>query len=249
MKSKLRAVKGELPTKYSCVDWSDTKWLAFVKFIDFWVEEGSFRITKEKMEIAEERAKDEPYWEEFNVRLDKSTKDEKMTNKSFQMRLMAFARNPLSWLKENQYAVTPEMLSLMKGNPRMEWALDPIKEVTSKSGVPHIALDKDDVTNEIIKNPTPQVTNPKSPLVMYEQGLMDLAGLFKSLTSGIKASELKKMSAKDRLNIANKLFGSLNKAFSGKSPSTVVFKQMNVNNATKEDLEKAMLDYSQSNLD
>lgn len=244
-----RVVKGQLPTKYSCVDWSSEKYLQFLQFVEFFIENGKFSVTIDKIRVAEQRAKDETFWDEFLTRINLPSNGAKTNNKTFTLRLVTFTRNPLSFLKENQYIITPEMRDIMKGNPRLDWALDPLKEEKTKTGVPIVVMDNNETTDPSGEgiNTKPQVSNPKSPQLMYEQGLMDMAAIFKNLTKTIKPQDMKNLSTKDKIQLASKLFLALNKGFNGKSPNTVVFKQLNIGQTGARELEQAVLDYAKNN--
>jgi hypothetical protein len=242
-----RLVKGELPTKYSCVDWSTDKFLSFLQFVEFFIENGKFAVTIDKIRRAEERAKDETFWDEFLTRMNLPSNGPKTNTKNFTFRLVTFTRNPLTFLKENQYLITPEMHAIMKGNPRFEWALTAVKEVTTKTGVKIVTMDDTETVEPTHTNRHGTVTAPKSPQLLYEQGLMDMAAIFKNLTRTIKPQDMKNISTKDKIALASKLFLALNKGLSGKSPNTVVFKQMNIGTAGARELEQAVLDYAKNN--
>jgi hypothetical protein len=74
-----------------------------------------------------------------------------------------------------------------------------------------------------------------------------MAAIFKNLTRTIKPQDMKNISTKDKIALASKLFLALNKGLSGKSPNTVVFKQMNIGTAGARELEQAVLDYAKNN--
>lgn len=241
-----RRIKGHLPQKRDIVDWGAQKLLVFLQFVDFFTEEGKFAITIPNIEAARRRALEEDFWDEFMIRIDVQPGFEGGTIKKFSNRFLSLSRVPLSWLKSNPHAVTEEMYRIMEANPRMLWAASAFKAIETDMGVQIVMRDNLESTDPGRNNATPTVSDVQTPAVKFEQAKLALLTLMNTLVKGITPEDIKKMSAKERIEAFNKLLNTGLKVMGGGRPSTVIFQQINTNKAGRAELEKAVLGYSES---
>ena len=242
METKFRAVRGKLPRKRDVVDWGDNKLLQFLKLIDYFTQEGKFKCTKETVETAYMRMVDEPFWQEFLVRIDKPP--EKYTPRQFYYRFLAFARVPLSWIKANPHTITPEMAEIISVNPRMEWVRSSFEIKKTETGIEVIEMKQDETTDPGIKNVVPSISNVPQPEVIFNQAMLKMSGVFRDLLSDIKVKDIKKMNVEKRIKLAISMSASLSKSFSQYKPNIAIFQKININKTGREDLESTILTFS-----
>jgi len=247
MPTKLRVIKGKMPTKGSCVDWSDEKFLQFAKFVNFWVEDGKFTVSQEKRKTCEfmARGDDWPFWDEFMARIDMPTSLKDNNLKRFQMRLITLSRIPLAWIKDNPHALTEELRKELEVSQRTSWALEAIVDKKTLMGNTTPGMNNDETTNKGTDNQFPQVTNPTSPEAQYASGIKRMASMFRELVDSVNRREFKHLPMDKKLRAIDAFAKTLEKVTSGKRPTSLVFKQLNINKAGRDDLEKAILEYSQ----
>lgn len=241
-----KKIQGVLPQKRDLVDWSESKMLQFLKYVNFFTVDGKFKVTNEMIADADARGEDEPFWDEFNWRMGVRVGIDGGTSKQFMYRLLSFARIPLGWMKSNPHAVTPEMLEIMENNPRMKWASSAFKLIETDVGAKIVVMDQDETTDPGRKNVQPGSTNVESPLVKYEQAKLSMLTMLQALGKSIPNSELKNMAVKDRIAAFDKLLNTAQKILVGQKASTQIFQQINVNKAGRAELEKSFLEYAEN---
>lgn len=229
-----KSIKSAIPKKEDFSKWTPEKFLSFIVFNGIFVrtdEEGVVRddVTREKVDLLS--VTDDPFWAEFMKRILK--KDIGLN--TFRLRLKAFAQNCGSYLQENPTNITQDITDAVKSNPRWQWILTAYAEKRNAIGAGQI----------VPANQSTPLADTKTPLAQYHQGLLEMATLFKKVVKGISQEEINKLSTKDRLRIANLLSHTLSKAVTTQQ-NTKVFNTLVINKAGREDLEKSMLEYQES---
>jgi len=246
---QLRFIKGKALLKKDVQNWSEAKLLSALQFADFFTNKNNdphtFDVVQIKIAAAEERAKDDAHWAEFMARL--SARDQ--TTKQFSYKLMAFVRIFVGWIRTNPYALTPQMRAIMESNQRLKWGIDTFKEKKTEIGATVVEMDNREETNPGLANVTPGSTSLATPEVQYAQALSNMASILNRLTSGIKNNEISSLDAKEKIKLAATLGPVLAKAIGQHRPNVKIFKQLVINKAGKEELEKAFLDYTESQSD
>lgn len=232
--------------KRDVVDWGSAKILTLIQFADFFTEDGKFAITVPNIEAARRRALEEDFWDEFIARINVVPGQDGGTVKKFANRFMSMVRVTLSWLKSNPYAVTVEMFEIMEKNPRMQWAASAFKTVETEMGVQVVLRDNNENTDIGRSNVDPTVSNAATPAAKFEQAKLNMTSMLLALSKSIPADQIAKMSAKDRIMAFDKLLNTATKIMGGGRPSTLILNKININKATKEDLESAILGYGES---
>lgn len=238
----IRRIHAHLPLKRDIIDWSPTKLMAFLNFVEFFTEEGKFKCDVPHIEAARRQALETEWWDEFMARIGVDTS---MAAGKFAKRFISLARVPLSWLKTNPHAVTPEMLAIMKANPRMSWASASFKTEMTDMGVEIVVLNHNDNTDAGLNNPT-HAGDVQTPMLRFQQAQMNLLSLLVNISKDFSPADLKKMSVKDRIMAFDKLMNTATKMMGAGRPNSVIFQQINVNKAGRDELEKSFLAYAES---
>lgn len=239
-------VRGKLSTKREIVDWGSTKVMAFIMFVDFFTKEGKFDCSISQVATAQMRGESEPFWDEFLERIETIPGKDGGTTMQFRLRLTSFARNVLSWLKSNPHELTQEMMVIMEKNPRLAWAVSAFKVVTTEMGVQVIERNNLETTDAGLANQVPKTSNVDTPALKFEQAKMNMLTMLLAISKSIPAAELRKMTVKDRMAAFNQLLNTATKIMGQTKPNSVIFQQINVNKAGRDELEKVALSYSES---
>jgi len=245
--NKLRLVKEVLPQKREVGDWSEEKIASFVRFALFFTvpytrkgkPDHKFEVTEEKW-LAARNNKDEEFWPEFCLRVNKTGANYHV----LKLRLMMATRTVLGWLKSNPYAITEELETLMKDNPRTAWALSSFKTTKTAMGNEVVVADNRETTDVAISNVAPTVTNAPNPEVQYRNAVLRMASILNSLTKGIRKSDIDMMSAKDKITMAVNLTGALTRTFKTNNVNNAFFKTLIINQSGRKELEESILDYT-----
>lgn len=230
---KFRYVKGKNLTNKEVSDWSPEKTLSFLKFCEFFMKtkdgKETWDITLEKRKNMEAVA--DEVNTEFLARIDCPTWNADSSPGKFMFKINSCLRVLLGWLKNNPHLLTLELKEKMKTNSRFVWALEPFKVNQTLMQIP---------TVELNNRSDARLTTPE---VQYNQAMLKMSSVFRSLVEGIKVSDIKNMDTKDKLKIAVSMAPVLSKAFSQYKPNKFALTQINIHASRKEDLERAMLDY------
>jgi hypothetical protein len=237
-----RAVRGALPRRREVAEWKEQQFLDFINFIEHFCEPKrgtlSVIVTKAKWEAAE-KTLDLPYhpWQEILYRIDRLTKDTRFNAGSIYIRIAAYNRAVLGYLKNNPAAVTDEMRKKIEPNPRLNWCLKQFTDTTTKIGTDIVLPHTTDATGSY-----PKPIAHRSGEKMMLEGQMRVFNLFEIIAGSIKAKEVKELDVRDKISALQKLSFIFNAAKSFKANSQT-FINLNVNAAKREDLEKALLDF------
>lgn len=239
-----RAIRGTLPRRREIADWPESQFLSFFEFIEHFcsfnkrVDTISVIVTKEKWAIAE-KVLDLPYhpWQEILYRIDRLTKDTKFHSGSIYIRIAAYNRAVLGYLKNNPAAVTDAMRKAIEPNPRLNWCLKHYDDKETKIGAEIVLPHTTDATGSY-----PKPIAQRSPDKIMLEGQLQVFNLFEMIAKSVKANEIKDMDVRDKISALQKLSFIFNVAKSFKANSQT-FINLNVNAAKREDLEKALLDF------
>jgi hypothetical protein len=237
-----RAVRGTLPRRREVAEWKEKQFLDFFEFVEHFCEERkgtvSVIVTKEKWAKAEE-VLSLPYhpWQEILYRIDRLTKDTRFHSGSIYIRIAAYNRAVLGYLKNNPAAVTDAMRKAIEPNPRLNWCLSHYKDATTKIGAEIVLPATTDATG-VYPKPIAQ----RSPDRMMLEGQLHVFNLFEIIAASIKPKDVKDLDVRDKISALQKLSFIFNAAKSFKANSQT-FINLNVHSAKKEELEKALLDF------
>lgn len=239
-----RAVRGRLPRHREISAWTEKQYLDYLGFVEHFCSESpkthqtSIIVTKVNWASAE-KVLTLPYhpWQEILYRIDRLTKDTRFHSGSIYIRIAAYNRTVLGYLKNNPAAVTDEMKKVIEPNPRLNWCLKHFKDVETQIGGTVVLPDTADNTGQFSK-PISQ----RSPDKVMLEGQLAVFNLFELLAKSIKPGDIKEMDVRDKISALQKLSFIFSAASKFKANSQT-FMQINVNSAKREDLEKAILDF------
>ncbi len=237
-----RAVRGTLPRRREVAEYKEATFLSIFQFIEHFCEERrgtlSVVVTKEKWALAE-KVLDLPYhpWQEILYRIDRLTKDTRFNSGSIYIRIAAYNRAVLGYLKNNPAAITDEMRKVLEPNPRLNWCLKHYDDKQSALGTDLVLPHTSDTTGTF-----PKPISQRSPDKIMLEGQLHVFNLFELLAKSIKEKDLKDLDVRDKISALQKLsfIFSVSSKFKANSQT---FINLNVQAAKKEDLEKAILDF------
>lgn len=247
MLHKWSAVEDKFPSKRELASWDEGHWISLLRFYEVFIRikeetnEHYMSVSKEKWIEAEGFLKmpDHPF-HEYLYRINRFTFSPGASEKKFFYKMSAMMRATLGYLRENPARITEKMRGIIEREPRFAWCLKQTKVVDVGAGFNIVVPDKD----------MPGVDGTRTQdLATFEQQLteaiMKTTNLVVSIVESISVEDLKKMATDKKLSAIAKLVPLL-KIGQGFRPGTQVFKQINVHNADRETLEKAMLEFSKA---
>lgn len=237
MTDKHRHVRGKAVKKADIPAWPAEKIPAFIVFSMFFIKMGDKDGTQRLVfsidinRIEEAKTSELPYFGEFMARMYKKN----MKLSEFRMKILNAIKSVTEYIQENPHVLTPQIEQLVTGNFYWERCLNAFSEEKNEAGG----------TNIVVGSETSTLAEMKTPLAQYHQGLLKMSSVFNSLLKGINQKDINEMSVDKRLRIANNLLHSLSKAVTAQN-NTKVFNTIVVNKGGREDLEKSILEYSES---
>ena len=137
-----------------------------------------------------------------------------------------------NYLQNNPHVITPRMKAVMEGNPRLAKYTEPFK------------VEQNDLGGLSIMPNTDEGQNLMLPEVQYHKALLKMASLANDLMAGITKEDIKKMAPDERIKIAISLVKLMSTVQGGQKPNIAIFKQLVINNAGRDELERAMVAYN-----
>jgi len=236
---KYEFLRGYLPRRPEIGVWSEEKFLEFFDFTLFFIEpvgkEEKFKISYEKLAHIYSIAHDRPSLQEFLVRLNQ--KDPK----GFFLKIQAFARAVVGFLKYNPSFITEAIEAKIKDHVRLNWGLTSYRTQTIKTGQQITAPHNIDTTSV-----NRRMVGTKDAETIFMQSLLKVSDLFYHIAKSIKPQDLEELSIQEKIASLSKLSFIIN-AVKGYKPNVSAFTQINIVNSSREDLEKAILKYGQDN--
>lgn len=225
-------VQGVLFTKKDIESWPTDKYLDFFRFFSFFIDDGVVKVTDEK------RAEMEKYFEiphhpyhEFLWRINCFVLNPKATSKMFYNRLAASQRLIGMYLKENPSIISGEMRDVLSTNVKFQWML-PEKQ----PGLP---------STDLI-DPANMPTDIQTTDITITNTLTKTAGVFNEIVDSIKRKDINSLSLKEKISALKSLSFIFTQVRQMK-PESKVFNNINIIKASREDLEKAVLNFGEDN--
>lgn len=244
--SPFRAVRGQNWKKRDIQEWNEKTYLQIFDVVHrFTVLKGLtsvIKITSEGLMKFEQDAFSGqfPLLEELAVRMNQLTTDQHATPRTFFLKFSSLIRLIGAYIREHPSVVTEEMKKSMETNPRLSWMLEHYVKKETKMGVSLIGerkLDGLQGRHEVVNNPDPNI--------IFMESVMKATDLTHRLIKGIKSTDLKELSTKERISLG---FAGVKMLSAMKSykPNIGVFNQINIKAAGREELEEAMLNLNQA---
>lgn len=238
-----RVVEGKMPSQKEMSGWGHDRWLDFLRFCEFFLEEDkykeeSYKVTKEKREMLEEMILGTHVWSEFIYRI--GLWMDSSTERQFYYKLAAMVRLVLTYLKRHPALVDDEIRKMIEKHPkRMGWVLRQYK-LDDVNGVPSVSRD----TRVMDGNKMEQTKLP-SLQVKIMNSMIKIADYYEIIANSLSAKEIKRMSVMDKVKALKDLHPMLtsqkNKIGSNH------FTQININQNNAKALEESMLSYIKQN--
>lgn len=223
--------------------WDSTKLLQFYQFCMLFWEEGKFRCNSGTMHNVYYANDNYPEWpyKEFLHRINIWFDQKKGYNyAAFNTRFITMTRVVNSYVKKHPGLVTPEIVEILKDIPAYAWILETYKTVTTKTGA--TVLEVDYTRNDEKGFKREDQTLDLSPEKNLLQAMMKVTDVYNMIAGSITKDEIKKMNVKDKINALQKL-SFINGAVQKFKPNGNTFQQINIFKDSREDLEKAILDF------
>lgn len=247
MITRWRAVTGKNPAKRDLAGWDEDHWITFLRFCLLFIvtEEKKQKIAvteKSWREIEAELLSDpNDSRNEFLFRVNQFTFNKDASFRKFYAKLSSIIMFTLGYLRANPSLVSTKMRNIIEPNPRLNWCLSQTKVVETAVG--------EVVAPENTQDIGVYGTARTQTLPSVEKRLLDanikLTDLFTKLIESIDAREFKKLTTKEKLAAVTQLRSvlAMNR---GIKINAGVFKNININASSRQDLENALLDMSKN---
>ena len=96
----------------------------------------------------------------------------------------------------------------------------------------------------ITKPNTDDLAHFKMPEQAYHEAMLKISNVANELLESISKQDIKKLPVKDKITLANTLLQTMSRVQGGQKPNMQVFKQLVINQAGRQELESAMLEYT-----
>lgn len=232
MVKDFKKYSGQSLKKTDLATWSDAHFVAWFRLIHHFTIDKKLTFNEVTLGAFRQKARDDDFWNEWMHRAEAHVRDYEMSKISG--RILNMNRVIGSYLQHNSHLITTQMKGMMEASPYLEKYAQPY--TTEKTGI----------GAEIVKPNTDDLSKFTMPEIKYHEAMLKMSNIANELLEGITKKELKTMSPKDRLTLANTLIQTMSKVQNGYKPNTQIFKQLVVHQAGREDLERAMLEYTKN---
>lgn len=245
--NKYRAVestdKNSVIKSAEVAKWDSAKLLQFYQFLMLFWEEGKFKVNSGTMHNVYYANDNYPEWpyKEFLHRINVWFDQSKGYNYiAFKSRMMTMSRVVNTYVKKHPTMVTEEIRDLLKDIPNYAWVLESFKITTTKIGADVVEFDKTRIDDAgFTKNDQRLVSTPEKNLL---EAMMKVTDVYGMIAGSIKKEDIDKMNVKDKINALQKL-SFINNTVLKFKPNGNTFQQINIFKDSREDLEKAILDF------
>lgn len=229
LKNKHKDLVGQTIRKTHLAQWDEQHFLEFFAMIHHFCPRGEWMWNDLSIKTFCQQAVDRPLWEEWMWRyeMQKEQKPKAVANK-----IMGLLPVLGTYIQGNPHLISPRMREVMKGNAKLERYTEPFKVIQNEIGADIVVPNTEDGNMFTL------------PEVQYHKALLKMSSLANALVESIKVEDLKKMSPEERIKVALSIINMMNRVQGGQKPNIAIFKQLIVNNAGREELEKAMLAYN-----
>lgn len=245
--NKYRIVQGVMLRQADVAKWEYQKFIDFFTFLDRFYEfkgegDGKVSVTLLKIQQAELDLKENPEgsFAEFMWRINQWTEPfDGAIHKKFYIRVATLMRIVFQYCKKHPTVIGPEIQEFCKGKVQYQWILENYHVTKSNTGVEivqesHIGYQGNSMNMG--------VSSAKADEKMLN-AIVKVADVFEMIAGSISKKEIEKMSITQKINSLQKL-SFVQNLVKGFKPNSIVFKQMNINKAGKDELEQALLDFN-----
>lgn len=231
VKNKFKDLVGQSLRKNHLAQWDEIRFLEWFALVHHFAPKGEWMWNDLAIRTFCQQAETRPCWEEWMCRFEMFKED--VNPKSISGKITGFMPILGNYLQNNPHIITQRMREVMKGNPRLEKYTEPFKVVENEIG------------GQSIMPNTDEGQTLELPDVQYHKALLKMAALSNDLIAGLTKDDIKKMSPDERIKLALSIVSLMSKVQGGQKPNIAIFKQLVINNAGKDELERAMLAYNE----
>lgn len=242
--SKYQAILGTLPRQWDVARWTEEHFQQFFSLVQdltiYGETSAKIECTESSIKELEEKIFNETpsYRTELLYRINQFTTDPNFSPRKFYYRITALIRSVGNYVKKHPAILSETNREQIKNNPRLNWMSVSYTAYQTKMGaIVPVPEARDTTTYQT--QPAARVVDPQTKLL---NSMVLLADSFEVLAKSLTKRELRAMKAQDKISAISKLsflFGNRVK------PNIGVFRQINVFKASKDDLEKSLLAYSE----
>jgi len=235
-KKDYKEYEGVSLKKVMLENWTDAHFLNWIRLVHFFTDktEKKLRFTELSLKAFREACRENEMWKEWMYRIEANKLDYDIGTISG--RFLNSNRLIGSYLQGNPHKVTNQMRGIMEINIYLKKYIEPFTTKTSAIGADIVTTNSDDLARFEL------------PEVQYHKAMLKMSKVADELLDKISRTDIKKMSPKDRISLANTLLGTLSRVQGGHKPNMQIFKQLVINQAGRQDLESAMLEYTQDQI-
>ena len=231
LKLKYKEIVGQSLRKSHLPQWDEQHFLEFFSLIHHFCPKGEWMWNSLAVTTFCQQAENRPLWEEWMWRYKINSEEKKPIN--IGKAIMGYLPSLGIYLQSSPHVITPRMREVMKGNPKLEKYTEPFKIIENEIGASIVVPNSDEGQSLAL------------PEIQYHKAILKLAALANDLTAGVTKADLAKMPPDERIKLALSIVKLMSQVQGGQKPNIAVFKQLVVNNAGRDELEKAMLAYNQ----
>lgn len=215
--------------KHDLLSWTDTHFLAWFGVMHHFTIDKKLTFNEVTLQAFRQKARENDLWNEWMHRAEAHIRDYVIAKISG--RILNMNRVIGTFLQSNPHVITTQMKGMMEANPYLEKYAQPFTTETTKIGA------------EIVTPNTNDLDRFTMPEVQYHEALLRMSKVANELLGSVTKADLKKMSPKDRLTLANALIQTMSKVQGGQKPNMQIFKQLVIHQAGRQELESALLAY------
>ena len=227
MKKKHKDLVGKRPRKTDLAQWDEVRFMNWFALVHFFMLKDKWNINDVTIKAFQERAKENPRWEEWMWRFEVAGDD--FVPRTFMNQFMGVTGTIGAYLQENPHAITFQMKGVMEANGSLRKYTEPFAVKELENGAEVVTTNMEGGKYVL-------------PEVQYHKALLKMAAMANDLMTGITKDDIRKMSPGERIKLANALTTTMSKLQGGHRPNIQIFKQLVLNQAGREDLEAAMVE-------
>lgn len=231
LKNKYKDIVGQSLRKNHFPQWDERRFLEFFAMIHHFCPKGEWLWNDLAVKTFCQQSEERPVWEEWMWRYQMPVEGTKM--KQISGGIMVLIPQIGTYLQSNPHVITPKMREIMKAHSKLVKYTEPFKVIDNEIGGQSIVPNTDD--GQVLTLPD----------VQYHKAILKMSALANELTDGITKDQIKKMSPDERIKLALAIVKMMSTVQGGQKPNIAIFKQLVVNNAGRDELEKAMVAYNQ----
>lgn len=246
--SNFQEVRGKLLTKDDFFIWTPQKFEEFFVFLEFFYPANKWEATEDTIRMVDEYSKSGATCQEFVERIGMSIEGVEISTPfraKYRGRVFSMARTMRHYLEKiSPGALSPITAAKYRYKAQHEW----LRELYDDDGkVKFKNQDIDIILPDASKTLEKTLEIADTPMNVRLLGAIEkVITVYETIASSVTLEDIQKMKPMDKISALNKL-SYLHQAL-GKTKIPTKFTQININNASKEDLEASLLDAGQEDL-